>query len=134
MIHIGMNDRLFPSNWRPITEDIPFAQEHGFTHIQFHGRPNGLGVEELGAELDATGAALRAAGVGAVMEIIVRINAGGRTQEGKRPIDVLEANLPAITTLGCTHIHWHPVQSERLPASDLRAMETQLYEQLAAGG
>lgn len=133
MIHIGMNDRLFPSNWRPITQDILFAQAHGFTHIQFHGRPNGLGAEALGAALDETGAALRDAHVGAVMEIIVRLDATCRTPEGKRPIEVLEANLPAITALGCTHVHWHPVQSERLDASGLRALERRLYKQLTAG-
>jgi sugar phosphate isomerase/epimerase len=133
MIYIGMNDRLFPSNWRPITQDISFAQAHGFTPIQFHGRPNGLGADELGASLEATGAALRDAHVGAVMEIIVRLDAACRTPEGKLPIDVLEANLPAIESLGCTHVHWHPVQSERLDASGLRALEARLYEQLTAG-
>lgn len=133
MIHIGMNNRLFPANWRPILEDVAFAARHGFTHIQFHGQLNGLGAEQLGATLDATGAALRAAGVGAVMEIIVRLDQRGRLADGVTPLDVLERNLPAIESLGCTHVHWHPVQSEWLEAAALYELEERFVEQLAVG-
>ena len=43
------------------------------------------------------------------MELLVRLQGDGRTQSGRTPLEVLEANLPAIQNLPCQHVHWHLV-------------------------
>lgn len=132
-ILIGMNDRLFPTNFRPILEDIAFARANGFQAIQFHGKPDGLGESQLGASLAATGAALRDAGIAPVMEIVLAVDAHGQHESGRPPIAVLEANLPAITALGCTCVHWHVVLRQRADAPVIDALEAALVSQFAAG-
>lgn len=106
-IIIGMNDRLFPTNKRPILEDIAFAAANGLRAIQFHGPPDGLSETQLGASLKETGAALRDHGVAAVMEILVFVDSKGLHESGKTPLDILRANMGAIQALGCIHVHWH---------------------------
>ncbi len=129
-ITVGMNNRQFAANWRPITQDIDFAALHGFSHIQFHGTPTGVTEDTLGTTLQAAGAALRTAGVGAVMEIIIRLGANGRLLGGERPLALLESNLPAIDLLGCTRVHWHPIHMVPLTASQRRELEHRLTEEL----
>ncbi len=108
-MRIGLNARLFPGNWRPAAEEIAFAHGAGFVALQFPGPEGGLDAERLGASPAAVGEALRVAGVEAVMEMLIRIDAAGRTAAGRTPLEALEANLPAIDALGCTRVHWHLV-------------------------
>src|SRR4051812_27973217 len=86
-IRIGMNARLFPGNWRPLTEEIAFAQEAGFVALQVPGPDRGLGEERLGGSLSTVRDVLTAAGIEAVMEIMVRVDASGRTASGMTPLE-----------------------------------------------
>jgi len=132
-IQIGMNGRFFPANWRPARDEIVFARMAGFQCIQFPGPPEGLGVERLGDSLATVSLALRRARVGAVMEMVVPLYGNGRTAAGQTPLDVLRANLQAITTLPCRRVHWHIVLKETLPSAQVAALEESLLPQLAAG-
>jgi sugar phosphate isomerase/epimerase len=131
-IHIGINARLFPSNWRPALQEIAFARESGFTSIQLPGPEHGLDTERLGAPPAEVGAALRDAGIQPVMEMVVRMDATGRTINGAAPIDLLYANLPAIQTLGCYAVHWHMVVVPPLNDADNQALEQSLAPEFAA--
>jgi sugar phosphate isomerase/epimerase len=127
---VGMNARLFPSNWRPARQEIAFAAETGFASIQFNGREQGFDAAYLGDEIDLVGAALRSAGIVPVMEIVVRLAADGRTKMGLTPLDVLRANLPAIEAFGCACVHWHLAPATRMTSSDLRRVEREVVPQL----
>ncbi len=131
-IHIGMNARQFPGNWRPTSVEIAFARSAGFRAIQFQGQEPGLTPERLGKPFVAVADALTTAGIEAVMEIIVRINAEGRTASGLTPLDLLERNLPAITALPCTRVHWHLVPLAPEDDVTLRTLERMLVPQFAA--
>jgi L-ribulose-5-phosphate 3-epimerase len=128
-IRIGMNARLFPGNWRSVTEEIAFAHAAGFVALQVPGPEEGLGEERLGASLPAVRDALAMAGIEAVMEMLVRVDASGRTASGMTPLEVLEANLPAIATLPCTCVHWHLVPLEPTDDETLQALERSLVPQ-----
>ena len=91
-----MNARLFPQNWRPVREEIAFAHQHGFQAIQLPGPEQGLDAERLGDSLEAVARLLREAGLQAVMEMAVTVDVRGRTANNCTPLDVLQANLPAI--------------------------------------
>jgi L-ribulose-5-phosphate 3-epimerase len=133
MLRIGMNARQFPTNWRRATEEIAFARRAGFAAIQFQGQEPGLDTERLGGSFAVVAAALASAQIAAVMEIVVRIDAAGRTASGLTPLDVLETNLPAIDALPCTRVHWHLVPLAPEDDATLLALERSLVPQLIAG-
>ena len=128
----GTNARLFPANWRPAVQEIAFAQAAGFESIQFHGQEHGAGETYFGTQPEVVGAALSAAGLAAVMEIIVRVDADGLSPAGQTPLQVLHANLPAIIALGCSCVHWHLAPAQSMTSSQLRAVERGVVPQLAA--
>jgi L-ribulose-5-phosphate 3-epimerase len=132
---IGLNYRDSSGIWRPARAEIAFAAVHGFASIQFHGllSPGGLGADRLGATPEAVGDALRAAGLSAVMEIIVRLDPVGRTADGLTTLDVLTANLPAITDLGCACVHCHFVPLAPAEPAALDALEERLLPELRSG-
>ena len=131
-IGIGINARLFPNNWRPARAEIAFARANDFTAIQFSDREEGLNGDRLGGPLPAVAAALRTANLVAALEIIVRISSSGRTLTGRTPLDVLEANLEAMTTLPCAYVHWHLVPTTPLDEQALHALEDTLIPQFEA--
>ncbi|MBK8987816.1 MAG: sugar phosphate isomerase/epimerase [Chloroflexi bacterium] len=131
-IQIGMNGRFFPANWRSARDEIVFASLTGFRCLQFPGPGEGLGVQRLGDSLETVALALRRARMTAVMEMVVPLYANGRTESGQTPLDVLHANLQAITTLACTCVHWHIVLREPLDQAQIIALEESLLAQLAA--
>ena len=132
-IPIGFNARLFPANWRPARQEIAFAARHGFESIQFPGSEHGLDAERLGDEVPVVAAALRQARIEPVMELLIRVDAGGRTEAGRTPLDVLRANLPAISGLDCRRAHIHLVPAEGLDAAARRQIEARFADDLAAG-
>lgn len=132
-ICIGMNARQFPGNWRPAAVEIAFASGAGFASLQFQGEERGLDETRLGAPPEEVGRALAAVGIEAVMEIVVRVDAAGRTASGLTPLAVLERNLPAIVALPCTRVHWHLVPRTPLDDAACVALETALLPQFAAG-
>lgn len=129
-IRVGMNARLFPNNWRPLRHEIAFAREHGFECLQLPGLERGLDAEHLGDTIPAISMLLQAAEIGAVMEMVVRVGPDGRTAEGATPLDVLHANLPAISALGCNPVHWHLVPAVQMSTAELEAIEESLTPQL----
>lgn len=131
-IQIGLNYRDFPENWRPALDEIAFASNHGFQAIQFHGQPAGLTADHLGAPLADVGAALRTAGLLPTMELLLRVTPAGSTASGQTPLAIFQANLPAITALGCRAVHWHLAPLAPDPAADWQALETAVLPQLAA--
>lgn len=132
-LQIGINARLFPSNWRPVLNEIDFAAAHGFAAIQFPGKEEGLASHHLGAEIPVVRDALQQAGIVAVMEIMIRVDAQGYTTSGRTPIEILTANLPAITGLNCQCVHIHFTPAETVAAAMLPGLEERLLPSLAAG-
>lgn len=133
VLRIGMNARQFPGNWRPASEEIVFARGAGFVALQFQGQEPGLDAKRLGEPFSVVADALAAAKIEAVMEIIVRVDASGRTASGLTPFDMLERNLPAIDALSCTCVHWHLVPLVPEEDATLYALERSLVPQFAAG-
>lgn len=130
-IPIGFNVRLFPNLWRPAREDIAFAGAHGFGSMQFPTLNRGLNAKMLGDPIEVVAEALHQANIVAVMEIVVRLEETGLTSAGLTPLNVLEANLPAITTFPCACVHWHLV-SAKTDSVFVRSLETQLIPQFVA--
>lgn len=108
-VKVGMNGRFFPNNWRPVLDEIRFAHAAGFCALQFQGEESGLRDEHLGASFTETERALNATNLSATMELLIRLREDGRTPSGRTPLEILEANLPAIQSLPCRHVHWHLV-------------------------
>jgi len=132
-VAIGINARLFPINWRPVSQEIVFARNLGCDCIQIHGREQGVDDAYLGMPLEAAGDMLRSNDMSAVMEIVVRVGANGRTASGATPLDVLRNNLSAIRALAIRHIHWHFAPATHLTDAELRALEDALIDTLHAG-
>lgn len=132
-IPLGLNARLFPNNWRPARDEIAFARANGFQAIQFPGPEHGLDAERLGDTCDGVATALRQAKLIPVMEIMIRVDQTGDTAEGRSPLDVLQANLPAIIALGCPWVHIHAVPLGVFSAASLQTLEAALVPHLIAG-
>jgi sugar phosphate isomerase/epimerase len=66
------------------------------------------------------------------MEIMVYINENGLTAEGQTPLDILQANLPAITTLPCPMVHWHLVSLDTPEKGIVSRLEKALIPQFEA--
>lgn len=130
---IGLNGRFFEQNWRPALAEIEFAAANGFASIQFQGKPAGLQATALGADFASIRQQLQAKRVMAVMEIAIKIEADGRSAAGQTPLDVLEANLPAINGLGCEYVHWHLYNLPALEPAQVAELEIALQAQFAAG-
>lgn len=128
---IGINARLFPANWRPLREEIAFVKKHGLQAIQLPGPEHGLDAERLGDSLEEVACLLQEAGVQAVMEMAIHVDGRGRTPHNRTPLDVLHANLPAITTLNINPLHWHLVLPHDIAPADLAAFETNIRGELA---
>ena len=131
-IKVGFNARLFPNDWRPAREEIAFAHAHGFSALQFRGLVTGLDATRLGDTFTAVAAALRAARLIAVMEIVVPVDRTGRTASGTTPLDALRANLPAITALPCAHVHIHAVPDEPMDDAALDIVEERVLPRFEA--
>ncbi len=129
----GMNARMFPNNWRPVRNEIAFAHAQGLHYIQLRGPATGLTAEQLGDPLETVASQLASAHVKAVMEIAIRLNSAGRTSAGATLIDVLQANLPAISALPCGHVHFHVVPMEDMGEEARRNLEELLVPQFREG-
>lgn len=132
-VQLGMNGRFFPSNWRPARQEIAFAHAAGFQTMQFAVRDEALGEAKLGDSFAAVATSLREAQLTPVMEILVRLDAAGRAPDGSTPLDILQANLPAISALPCKTVHWHLAIREPMSVRAVAELEVALYPQLAAG-
>ncbi len=130
---IGLNGRFFEQNWRPAHAEIDFAAANGFASIQFHGKPAGLQAAALGADFASIRQQLQAQKIMPVMEINLQIDATGRAATGQTPLEVLEANLPAIAGLGCEYVHWHLNNQPVLEYPQVAELEIALQAQFAAG-
>ena len=128
-VQLGMNGRFFPANWRPARQEIAFARNAGFQAIQFATRDEPWTETRLDDSFAALQELLQAAGLTAVMEIVVFINAQGRTRHGLTPLDVLEANLPAISGLHCYAVHWHLAPAEMMTPAMVTQVERALLPQ-----
>ncbi len=134
---IGFNARLFPQNWRPLRDEIAFAEAHGFKALQLRGDNNGLDEAKLGDAFPAVLSALQAAQLTVTLELVIRIDEEGLTVAGKTPLDVLKVNLSAITALCCQYVHWHLVLLENplraktyaWPSTSVQALEHALVPQ-----
>ncbi len=132
-LQIGMNGRFFPANWRPARQEIAFAQQAGFAALQFPGKAEGLSAAHLADNLPTVRGLLQNAGLTAVMEIVIHVDRHGQTATGQTPLEILEANLPAITTLPCTCVHWHLVLAAPVEVATVRRLEAALIPQFVAG-
>jgi L-ribulose-5-phosphate 3-epimerase len=132
-IQIGINARLFPNNWRPVLNEIAFSQQYGFASIQLPGKPEGLDESHLGASFTEVAAALENAALAPMMEIIVRLNPNGKTVDGLTPLEILNANLPAILALKIRCIHWHLVAAEPIDTVTNNELEQRVIPDFRAG-
>lgn len=130
---IGLNARLAPNCWRPALDEVRFAHTHGFQSIQLRGPDDGLGEAVLGAALTAVAEGIRAAGLVVALEMLILVDGEGRTASGLTPLDVLSANLPAITTLPCRYVHWHIGALEATGEAAMRRLEAGLAGQFRQG-
>ena len=128
-VQVGMNGRFFPANWRPARQEIAFAQQAGFQAIQFATRDEPWTEARLDDSFATLRELLQAAGLTAVMEIVVFVNAQGRTRQGLTPLAVLETNLPAIRGLGCSAVHWHLAPAEMMTPATVTGVERALLPQ-----
>ncbi len=119
-MRIGMVGRFFPANWRPVSEEIRFAADAGFDAIQLRSDAPGTVAEHLGAPLPAVRALLQERGVSIVLEMLVRVDEQGRTDDGDTLAGALARNVEAVEALGCRRVHIHPVAPGlRLPVCEL---------------
>ncbi len=132
-IFIGFNARLFPNNWRPALQEIAFGSRHGFAALQFPGIEQGASEAFLGAGYAEIRAALMAARMTPVMEIVARLGLNGRTKDGLTPMDLLNNNLPAIIGLGCNCVHWHMVVPIETTDEQALAFELSMIPQFERG-
>ncbi|MBX3016032.1 MAG: sugar phosphate isomerase/epimerase [Caldilineaceae bacterium] len=132
-VQLGMNGRFFPGNWRPARQEIAFAQAAGFQSIQFAVRDEALSEAKVGDTFATVAARLADANLTPVMEILIRLDRHGHAPDGTTPIELLTANLPAITTLPCAAVHWHLALREPMTGDEVAALEEALYPQFAAG-
>jgi len=127
-----MLGRFFPLNWRPPTDEIRFAAEHGFAAVQIRSDRAGGIADVLRAEPREVGEAFAAAGVEPVLEMLVFH--GGEPETIPR---ALRENLPAIADLGVQRVHVHPVGpsevAPRLPYELGAALELALAWGLTFG-
>lgn len=125
---IGMNVRRAPPEPASILHEIAFARAAGFESVQFAVRKQGDYSAQLGAPPTEVAQALQSASLVAVMELVIRIDASGKNAIGQTPLEVLQTNLPAITALRCTCVHWHLVPTDQDIAS-LASQEEALQPQ-----
>ena len=100
-----------------------------FKPYNFGEQDDGLGKEQLGDSLETVSKALKAAELTAVMELNIHIYDNGLTAEGQSPLEILQANLPAITTLPCPLVHWHLVSFGTLEEGVIGRLENALLPQ-----
>src|SRR3954468_13954348 len=129
---VGMNARLFASNWRPVAEEIAFAADVGFDLLQLPGPVGGLGIERLGDLPVVVGAMLRCARLGAVMEMAFRVDTDGRTSTGGTVLAAVRANLAPLAALGASAVHVHPVPHHPGDSDAVRRLEDLLERVLPA--
>jgi L-ribulose-5-phosphate 3-epimerase len=129
-LQIGLNARLFPTNWRPVLDEIHFGAANGFAALQFPGKEEGLSAQHLGDEIKVVRQALDQAGILAVMEILIRVDERGYSEGGHTPLEILVANLPAIAGLKCRCVHFHFVPAESVSPQQLPMLETILLSSL----
>lgn len=129
-LQIGLNARLFPTNWRPAVEEIRFGAANGFAAIQFPGKEEGLSAQHLGDEIKVVRQTLAQAGMAAVMEIVVHVDERGYTEAGHTPVEILVMNLPAINGLKCDCVHFHFVPLAHVLPTHLPKLELNLLASL----
>jgi L-ribulose-5-phosphate 3-epimerase len=132
-LQIGFNARLFPINWRPVINEIRFGAANGFVALQFPGKEEGLSAEHLGDDIKTVRCALDEAAITAVMEIVMPVDEQGYSPNKLSPVEILTANLPAITGLGCRRVHFHFVQRKSVTDEQLPDLEMRLAASLDTG-
>ncbi|MBN1261673.1 MAG: TIM barrel protein [Anaerolineae bacterium] len=131
-VRVGFNARLFPSNWRPVLNEIQFARDCGFQALQIRAKPEGLEEAQLGASFETVARALREADLTLAIEIAVYVDETGRTESGGTLLDTFRANLPALVALESRHVHWHVATCESLTKESVAALEERLALQFAS--
>jgi sugar phosphate isomerase/epimerase len=91
-----------------------------------------LGKEQLGDSLETVSKALKTADLTAVMEINIHLYDNGLTAEGQTPLDILQANVPAISALPCPLVHWHLVSLGSIEEDVIGRLENSLLPQFRA--
>jgi L-ribulose-5-phosphate 3-epimerase len=129
LIKIGMNGRFFLNNWRSAIEEIQFCKKVGFQSLQFQGKESSLNEADLGASFQEVARLLGESAVMPVMEILLRLDAEGLSGNGFRPIEVLQANIEAISRLKCQAVHWHLVMPPETDSALVERIELNLYPQ-----
>lgn len=133
MVKIGFNARLFPSDWRPATQEIEFAAANGFHALQlFIISGNPLNRDYLGADFALVRSLCAEKGINLTVESQSRIDDQGLTAQGLTPLGELQGLVPAIVALGVPHVHWHIVMTmTHHDEATVFALEDHLVPQLA---
>ena len=129
-VTLGFAARLFGQE-NTAAAEIDCARRLGFGCIQFRGPETGIGAAYLGDDLARTAALLHETGVAPTVEMLIGLGDDGRTPAGRTPLDVFEANLPALEALGARHVHWHlyPLAYADMEPEQARPLEEATIEQ-----
>jgi len=131
-IPIGFQARLFPSNWRPLSDEIAFAAGQGFEALQLRAPESGLSAEQLGSPVESLAAVLNRTPIVLVVETIIKLDRRGKTATDTFPVDALVASLPLIRALPCAHAHWHMAALPEVSHEAWTALERALVPQFRA--
>jgi L-ribulose-5-phosphate 3-epimerase len=130
-IRPGMNARLFPSNWRPLRNEVAFAAAAGFSCVQIVAYDGVLDDARLGEPIEAAAERLAEAALEPVLEVVARVQADGRSAAGLSPLDALRAALPPARRLGCRRMHLHAAPTALFPPTTVAAVEDACERQLS---
>jgi L-ribulose-5-phosphate 3-epimerase len=130
---VGFNARLFPNIWRPARDEIAFAKAHDFQALQFRRDNAAIDEKQLGDSFSVMAEVVRGADLVVTIELVLHVNGHGETPLGQTPLEILEANLPAIQSFDCHFVHWHLVPTPDLKGSDILKLENILTSYFMTG-
>jgi len=131
--YTGYNARLFPHNWRPLREELAFARKHGFNALQIRRDDSVIDEHHLGDSFLDISRLMRKNSLIPTVELVMHLDENCRTPGGVMPLELFEANLPAIQALNSALVHWHLVPLPGCSPTAAAAMERSLVAQFAAG-
>jgi sugar phosphate isomerase/epimerase len=132
-LQIGFNARLFPTNWRPVRDEMAVARAYGFDALQIRQDDSFINESHLGESFLDISRSLRKNTLTIVVELVMHVNELGLTPKGETPAELLDSNLPAIQALNCQYVILHLVPRAVYDLPTITALEDRLVPQLAAG-
>jgi L-ribulose-5-phosphate 3-epimerase len=131
--YIGFNARLFANSWRPIREELVFARASRFSALQIRKDDSSIDEHYLGDSFLDVSRLMRKNRLITAVELVMHVDEKGQTPGGGMPVELFEANLPAIQALNSTFVHWHLIPKAGCSRPAAAALESSLIAQFATG-